>query len=290
MVDVLGEGPVPVMVLHGFTGSAQAMEPLTHRLAGRRFTVAAPDLVGHGRSDAPEDLSRYTVSAMAGHICQIGADLAWRTFHLVGYSMGARVALTAAVANPGVLRSLTLIGATPGIADPAERKRRRGADEALAQQVTNDFEGFVDGWMANPLFAGQAALGNDHQQQARAQRLANNPQGLACSLRAAGTGSMTPLHDRLEVIDRPVLVVVGEQDPKFRRIAVELEAGLRNATVTTIEGAGHAAHVERPHHTAQAIAAFVNRCEAELPMATRGNQPSDATVLISPGSHDFRGV
>ena len=192
-------GGVPVLVLHGFTGSAAAMAPLTDRLAvagpaGGTLRVIAPDLVGHGDSDVPEDPALYGVEAMAEQVMALADALGCHAFHLVGYSMGGRVALAAGCAAPGRLRSLTLIGATPGIADPEERLRRAEADEARAERLTADFAAFVDEWMADPLFAGQAALGEAHLRAARAQRLASDPAGLARSLRYGGSGSMPPLH------------------------------------------------------------------------------------------------
>ncbi len=260
-------GGVPVLVLHGFTGSGAAMAPLTDRLVaagrpGAALRVITADLVGHGDSGAPEDLDLYRVEAMAGQVIAVAGALELGTFHLVGYSMGGRVALTLGCSAPHRLRSLTLIGASAGIADPAERRRRTEADEARAERLTRDFGAFVDEWMADPLFAGQAALGESHLQAARAQRLASNPAGLARSLAAGGTGAMSPVHERLVDCDVPTLLVVGTDDSKFCGIADYLAAALPTAAVALIDGAGHAAHVERPDVTAAAIAEFIAGAEA----------------------------
>ena len=260
---------VPVVVLHGFTGSAAAMAPLTQRLAaagspGPALRVIAPDLVGHGDSEAPDDLELYRVGAMADQVAAMAGALACKTFHLVGYSMGGRVALSLGCAAPQRLRSLTLIGASAGIADPAERRRRREADNCRAQQITADPEAFVDDWMADPLFAGQAALGEAHLRAARAQRLASDPAGLARSLRAGGSGAMSPLHERLGRCEMPTLLVVGAHDSKFCAIAEQLVAALPRGDIVRIDGAGHAAHLERPDATAAQIAEFIAGVEAHL--------------------------
>ena len=253
----------PVVVLHGFTGSAQAMDPLTERLAARLpARIICPDLVGHGRSEVPEDPDFYRVEAMAEQIAGLADMLDCHTFHLVGYSMGGRVALTLGCAASQRLRSLTLIGASPGIADPVERRRRVEADAARAERMTAGFEDFVDEWMAEPLFSGQAALGEAHQRAARAQRLASNPQGLARSLVAGGTGAMDPLHERLGHCNTPTRLLAGSHDTKFCVVADQLAAGLPRASVLRIEGAGHAAHLEQPGTTAAAIAGFIAEVEA----------------------------
>ncbi len=266
------DGPVdgmPIFVLHGFTGSGAAMAPLTRRLAaagshGPALRVIAPDLVGHGDSDSPDDLELYRVEAMADQVAALADALDCETFHLVGYSMGGRAALTLGCARPRRLRSLTLIGASAGIADRAERRRRVEADEARAQRLEADFEAFVEEWMADPLFAGQAELGEEHLRAARNQRLASDPAGLARSLLAAGTGAMTALHGRLAGCDVATLLVVGARDSKFCAIAEQLAVALPRASIARIDGAGHAAHIEQPEATGSAIASFIVGAEAEL--------------------------
>lgn len=256
---------VPVVVLHGFTGSAEAMAPLIERLAARLAArIICPDLVGHGRSEVPEDLDLYRVEAMAGQISALADALDCDSFHLVGYSMGGRVALRLGCAAPERIRSLALIGATAGIADAEQRRRRAQTDAARAERIRADLGAFVDEWMADPLFAGQAALGEAHLRAARVQRLASNPEGLARSLIAGGTGAMVPLHERLADCDTPTLLVVGTHDLKFCAIAEQLAAGLPRAALSRIDGAGHAAHVEQPAAAAAAIAEFIAGTDALL--------------------------
>lgn len=261
---------VPVVVLHGFTGSASAMAPLTERLAGafraadereRALRIVVPDLVGHGASQAPSDPTAYRVESMAEQALSLADALDCETFHLVGYSMGGRVALTLGCASSARLRSLTLIGATAGIADPDERRRRVEDDSARADTIAADFTAFVDEWMRGPLFAGQARLGDEYLEAARAQRMASDPDGLALSLRHGGTGSMIPLHRQLGRCEVPTLMMVGLRDAKFCEIAQELAASLPQAAVVRVAGAGHAAHVERPRHAAATVAAFIARAE-----------------------------
>lgn len=254
-VDVWGSGP-PVLVLHGFTGSAAAMAPLTTRLEG--FTVIAPDLVGHGRSESPSDPDRYTVPAMAEQALAAAVALGHSRMHLVGYSMGGRTVLAAACAAADRVRSLTVIGATAGIADPEQRRRRAEADRARAEAIEADLAAFVDQWMSAPLLAGQARLGPEHLRTARAQRLACDPAGLALSLRMGGTGAMEPLHDRLGRCRPPAHIIAGADDAKFCALADELVALLPRASVTRIPGAGHAAHLEQPETAAAAVVAFLN--------------------------------
>ena len=254
-VEIRGNGPA-VMLLHGFTGDHTTLGVLAQRLSSTN-RVVVPDLVGHGRSSSPDSDVAHSVDAMVGHVLGL-TDLLelGRRLHLVGYSMGGRVALAAACRHPDRLASLTLIGASAGLAGAQERRARSEADEALAAGIERDgLEAFVDRWMANPVFATQARLGPEFLARARAQRLDNDAAALARSLRGAGTGVMTPLHDRLADCAVPTTVVAGADDPKFTGIAGELAAAMPRAEVVLIEGAGHAAHLEQPDAVAAAIRA-----------------------------------
>jgi len=243
----------PVVVLHGFTGSGVAMLPLTDRLTSER--VVAPDLAGHGPGPQPSDPAGYTVDAMADAV----AESVEGPFHLVGYSMGGRVALTLACREPGRVLSLSLIGASAGLAGAGEREARAASDDALADALEADPQTFIDRWMHNPLFATQQRLGSDAWEASRVQRLQNDPAGMAHSLRMASTGRMTPLHDHLAVCEMPVGLIVGALDDKFRAIAADLAAAMPAAEVIMIDDAGHATHVEQPEATAAAVLDTIQR-------------------------------
>ena len=172
-------------------------------------------------------------------------------FALCGYSMGGRLALAAALALPARVERLVLAGASPGLADPAERAARRAADEALAARIEADgVEAFVEAWGAQPLFAGQPRGIADF---ARADRLRNTAAGLAAALRGMGTGTMEPLWDRLGALRMPVTLIAGERDAKFRAIAERMASAIPQATLVIAPGAGHAVHLEAPQVVAGAL-------------------------------------
>jgi len=101
---------------------------------------------------------------------------------------------------------------------------------------------FLAEWLAQPLFEGLPAWARFD-----AERRTNTAAGLADSLRHAGTGTMTPLWDRLVAIEVPVLCLAGGQDTRFAALAGRLVAAIGpNATAGLVPGAGHAAHLERP--------------------------------------------
>ena len=251
----------PVLALHGFTGSTATMWPLVRPLTGTR-RVAVVDLPGHGHSTIIDDAHAFgfehTVDAVAAVIDRHHLGPA----HVVGYSMGGRVALGVAVRHPGHVASLSLIGASPGLSDPVERAARRRSDDELADDLLEDgLTAFVDRWMASPLFASQVRLGADALADARTQRLANDPDGLAGSLRGAGTGAQPSYWHDLAGIVAPVLMVVGDEDPKFRAVAMRMAAGLVQSAIEVVPGAGHAAHLENPDHVRAAISELLDEID-----------------------------
>ena len=252
-----GALPPDFLVLHGFTGASESMACVAERLSCWT-RVARLELVGHGESQAPRELAPYSMEACASQIAEAAHGLGLERPYLLGYSMGGRAALAAALAQPNAFAGLVLVGATAGIADPKARAERAASDRALADSIEQGgLEGFVDAWMAQPLFASQARLGRDALECARRQRLSNRPEALANSLRGMGAGAQAPLHDQLAHYPGHVLLVVGEEDGKFHAIAQDLAQSFAGAQIAVIEGAGHAAHLEAPDRFAQVVRAFV---------------------------------
>jgi 2-succinyl-6-hydroxy-2,4-cyclohexadiene-1-carboxylate synthase len=250
-----------VVLVHGFTQTAAAWEMVGERL-GRRWEVVRVDLPGHGGSGG----IRVGFGEAAG---LVGAAGGVGTY--VGYSLGGRLCLRLALDRPDLVRGLVLIGASPGIADPAGRAERRAADEALAAGIEREgVAAFLDRWLAGPLFAtlGAEAAG-------RAERLANTADGLAYALRRLGTGVQEPLWDRLGGLRPPVLLVAGERDAKFAGLARELAAAIGPAArVATVPGAGHAVHLERPDTTAALVEAFLTATGEQGPAERPGAAPA----------------
>lgn len=254
-VEIAGDGP-PLVLLHGFTGSARSWGPFGDLLASR-FTTVAVDLVGHGESDAPDDLEHYTMERCVEDTVTAVAKLGFERAAWLGYSMGGRTALHVAAAEPAAVSALVLIGASAGLDCVEDRLARRSSDEALAARIEREgVEAFVDYWENIPLFATQKSLPEEVRARVREGRLRNRAKGLANSLRGMGTGAQEPLHERLGELAMPALVLAGELDVKYVQIGEQLAALMPNARFEAIPGAGHAAQLERPDETAAAIFRF----------------------------------
>jgi 2-succinyl-6-hydroxy-2,4-cyclohexadiene-1-carboxylate synthase len=245
--------PEPLVLLHGFTQTGRSWAGVTAAL-GERYRALAPDLPGHG------DASWRRPATIDACIAYLRA-LRFEQFVLGGYSMGGRIALHAALALPGQVSRLVLVGASPGLADPAERDARRRADAALADRIEAiGVEAFTQEWARQPLFAGQP---RGVAELAQEDRLRNTPEGLAASLRGMGTGAMTPVWERLGELEMPVALVAGSRDEKFTAIAERMAEAIPQATLHVVEHAGHAVQLEDPVAVAHIIEAGGSRAAGE---------------------------
>ena len=111
--------------------------------------------------------------------------------------------------------------------------------------------------MDQPIFESQIRIDSETLDASRRQRLKNNAQGLANSLRGSGTGSQPSLWRKLNEITSPTLILVGEEDPKFRSLAVRLNSGISKSEIVVVPESGHACHLENPVFTLEAINAFL---------------------------------
>ncbi len=241
-------------MVHGFTQNAACLRPLAGAVnqaitaSGRSTALTLIDAPGHG-SSAHDDVDLVD----AARLIVAGGGPG----HYVGYSMGGRMLLHAALLFPDQFASLTLIGATAGIEDPKARAARVEADEILAQRLeTEGLGSFLDFWLALPLFATMSA-----DSACRAERMLNRVEGLASSLRVCGTGNQFPLWDLLDRIETPVQVIAGTGDAKFSEIAEHMVDQLPNARFRPVDG-GHAVHSEHPADVAELISEFVLLAEA----------------------------
>ncbi len=250
---------VPVVLLHGFTGSKESWLELREALSDSRRVVSI-DLPGHGGTQAGSEAENYSMGRAVAMVKALMADcLDAPRFSLVGYSMGGRLALAIALDHGSSVEKLVLESASPGIADGAERARRRQSDEELAAFVESEgIEAFVNRWERLPLFDSLAALSPDKRYHMRRVRLRCAPSGLALSLRAMGTGVQPWLGDRLSELAMPTLLVAGALDGKFTRIAREMASLIPHARLGIIEAAGHAPHLEQSGRFNRVVAEFLN--------------------------------
>jgi 2-succinyl-6-hydroxy-2,4-cyclohexadiene-1-carboxylate synthase len=259
-VEVTGQG-APLVLLHGFTGDTSIWHAVRQYFA-RSHQVIAIDILGHGQSDKPYDVSAYHMARVADDICAILDALAVGRAHLLGYSMGGRLALYLATQFSDYFCSLILESASPGLVTQEERDDRRDRDHALADKIeANGILWFVDFWEKLSLWDSQKQLSDAILQTQREQRLRNSPHGLANSLRGMGTGVQPSLWASLAHLSLPTQLIVGEHDTKFLRINQQMLEMIPQARMTPIPNAGHTVHLENFDAFVACVASFLKATE-----------------------------
>jgi 2-succinyl-6-hydroxy-2,4-cyclohexadiene-1-carboxylate synthase len=216
-----------VTFVPGFMQRGEAWQPLAAATA-QRYRVSCLDFATWTFEERLEELPTGGVA--------------------VGYSMGGRIALHAALREPDRFDALVLIGVSAGVDD---RQKRRLEDEALATWMEeHTIEEVVERWEREPVFATQSA---ELRAQQRPGRLSHDPRLLATLLRSAGQGAMQPVWSRLPELGCPALLVAGEHDPRYTSAALRMAERIPDARVTIVPDAGHAPHLERPELFAEIL-------------------------------------
>ena len=254
--------PVPLLLLHGFSGSAASWDDVRRHiqtgLPKTGLPTLALDLVGHGTAPVPADPRRYSMAACVGDVLRELDARAVPRAPVLGYSMGGRVALHLALTAPGRVPALILASASPGIQDPAERAARIAADEELARFVEREgIHAFVERWERVPLLALGPHVSDEVRARQRRERLAKDPRGLAGSLRGMGAGQQAPVWDRLGELHMPVLLMVGERDARYRAVAERMSGLLPDARLKVVPHAGHTVHLDQPAAVASLVTRFL---------------------------------
>jgi 2-succinyl-6-hydroxy-2,4-cyclohexadiene-1-carboxylate synthase len=208
------------------------------------FTPLCLDAPGHGSN---------TNGARSLPQCADDIAEAMQPGTLIGYSMGARMALHVALRHPKMVSQLVLISGTPGLKTESERMARRQSDNELADHIEKvGTPAFIDEWLALPIFSGLIKETNQ-----RSDRLHNSPKGLADSLRNAGTGTQDSQWEHLHRLTMPVHLIVGQSDAKFTSIADEMKQLLQSCEMTVVPNVGHTVHLEDPTTTSQMLDSII---------------------------------
>jgi 2-succinyl-6-hydroxy-2,4-cyclohexadiene-1-carboxylate synthase len=262
-VEIDGNGP-PLLLLHGFTGSVRAWDAVRPPIAAFAMLISV-DMIGHGRSAVPEDARRYSLDWATRDLAALLDVLGLAAVDVLGYSMGGRVALHFAMQAPARVKRLILESASAGIEDDVERCRRIESDAALAERILgNGIEAFVAAWERLPLLAVAPHVPEVSRVQHMTQRLQNDPIGLANSLRGMGAGQQVSLWPALADLKKRVLLMVGEQDARYRHIAERMNTLLPTCELAVVPQAGHTVHVDQPR-------AFVRLVKSALALVNPPN-------------------
>ena len=238
--EVHGAGP-PLVLLHGATSAGREDFAAQIPLLSKAFQVFVPDARGHGTTpwDAANGFEyAWLVDDLAAFVDALGL----KTFHLLGFSMGAMTALQFAVREPARLRTLIVVGITTQ-REPRASVARRLMDPERVDRV-------------EPTWGAQLARRHDPVQGAGAWRR------LLPAI-AADVARQPLLGPRdLRRIELPAMVVCGDRDP-FVPVdhAWGLSRQLPDGRLFVVPDTGHVVMVRRPGLFNEALATFYRSTE-----------------------------
>lgn len=228
------EQGVPVLFIHGFGGDLNNWLFNLDAVA-ERHPVIALDLPGHGQSDAR--LPGASIAALAGFVGRFLDAVDVPRAHLVGHSMGGAIALQLALDVPGRVASLALVSPA-GLGAQIDTGYMQGFVQAESRR---ELKPVLERLFADPALVSRQMV-DDMLKYKRMDGIAPLLADLGGALFADGRQA-TVLAERLQGLDKPLLVLWGEQDQVIP-VAHTASAGPR-AQVLRFADAGHMAMLEK---------------------------------------------
>lgn len=251
-----GSGAVPLVLLHAFPLDHRMWTQVADALTGS-WTVLAPDLPGAG--GATDGLPEPALEASADEVARALEAAGVHRAVVAGLSMGGYVGLALVERHPALVAALGLLD-TKSIADTADARENR---LRVAREV-------AEGDTLEPVRATVGTLVGETTRSAQPDVVAQvaawlqeqTPAGVAWSQRA-----MAARPDRTDVLaafDRPVVVVVGDEDTVTGVDAAEhMVAAAPDARLVVVPQAGHLSAVEQPAAVAAALSELLQRASTD---------------------------
>jgi 3-oxoadipate enol-lactonase len=245
--ETAGEGPA-VVLIHGGQMDRRMWDAQFKRLT-QDFRVIRYDVRGYGKS--PEARRPYSShDDLRALLAYLGADRA----HLVGLSLGGRIALDFALAYPQHVDKLVPVA--PGLSGFAwpQEQRERAYRIAIAARDEN-LEAATELWLRDPCMA--PAMENPAIAPRLRQLTFDNAHVWYMNY-FLERPLQPPAVERLHEIKAPTLVIVGDRDvPDIQQIVEQLAAQVPDVRKVVIPGAGHIVNMEKPAEFNAALLGFL---------------------------------
>jgi len=257
-VDELSER-VPVLFLHGFTGSIADWEFIGNNL-NSNYNAILLDLLGHGLSSSPSKAEIYSPESQVAILKKVLEVIGIEKVVIIGYSMGGRLALNFAWKYPENVIALVLESTSFGLKTEEEKNLRLKADYELAEKIESlSMKKFIDFWLNLPLFHSITEMPEHNVNELKYRKIqSNNKIGLANSLRAFSTGAMEDFRIIMKNFNKPILIIAGELDEKFSLVSIEANSVIRNSVLEIVKNCGHNVHYENPTEFLKLVNKFLS--------------------------------
>ncbi len=242
-VSYAGEGPL-VFFLHGIRGNRHNWDRQVEAFAAQGFKALAWDARGYGDSDDYDGPLNFR-DHFVGDVLRVAEHFAARKFHLVGLSMGGRIARNFAIQHSDRLYSLTVVNANPGFNSMSADDVRRFVTERKSRTPESI----------------RKLLGPDPRTGAYEELLRSIDAIRDESYRKTLEASVAQDRDApIESISVPTLIIAGEKDTVYPpALARGMARRIPGAELATMKDAGHLANLEQPEEFNRILLQFLRR-------------------------------
>lgn len=267
---------IPLIILHGGPGAPHDYLENLEALASETRRVIFYDQLGCGKSDQPDDLSRWQVPRFVEELATVRRELGLDRVHILGHSWGGMLAIEYALTQPQGLVSIIFSNTTSSIplwVAEANRLREDLPPEVNAMLLRHEAAGTTD----DPEYQEAMLVFYDrHVVRVKPwpdfvrRTLDNISQPVYYTMNGPsefhviGTIKDWDRTDRLPEIHLPTLILSGRYDESTPMINQVLHKGLSGSEWVIFEHGSHLAHVEEPELYMQKVQAFLSKVEEKL--------------------------
>lgn len=251
----------PLVFLHGSFGCGEDWLDMAANFS-EHFYCVLPDLPGHGAHPRQDIRTKLTLADIKTAVASLIGELNLKPAIVVGYGLGARVALLLALSSPQLVRGLVVENGHPGIEDLQERAARLAFDQRAAERIRRDgLASFFDYWYDLPVFQAFKSKPEELRRLKHERIKSCNQEWTAKVLEELTPGKQEPLWELLKTLRVPALFIAGAEDTKYSALMSRAAELSPHGRFFEVNGAGHNLHLEQPETFRAEFLSFFNENE-----------------------------
>lgn len=235
----------PIIFTHGFAGTTQSWESQISAFS-QKYRFITYDMRGHGQTDTPEELSKYSLDIVIEDIYQLIRQLGIRKAVIGGLSLGGYLTIHFYNLHPEITAAIILINTGPGYRSSEKSESWNESRLECARILeTKGMKGFMD-----------SEYSNDDYYTAPDVMVTLNPKGLA-NINRGVMVNMWGL-DILPNIKVPALIICGDRDTSLLPAGNYMAQKIPEAKKVIIANAGHGVNIDQPQVFEETVLSFLD--------------------------------
>ncbi len=257
----LGQGGIPLIFVHGFSGAKEDFTPWIQILAQKGFHVVMYDQRGHGQSGKPESPDAYSLETMSSDLLGLIKAVGFSSCIALGHSLGGMILEEALLKEPSIFKAVILMDTHYG-------------PISIPKEVLPLIKEILDSQGTEGLLKASKAIGMMSATKEYLEIVENKPEYAKFTDRkfletspdafeplAATLSNRVDRLSELGNVDTDCLVICGQNDTGFLPACEELAKTMKNAQLALIENAGHLPQFENPGQWWDALYGFISKLQ-----------------------------